>query len=61
MDESKITPTCIEIVQWACKAVAVRAAQLAACAVAAVVEYTSNHEAPEGEEDKGIDVGLDGS
>jgi hexokinase len=61
MDESKITPTCIEIVQWACKAVAVRAAQLAACAVAAVVEYTSNHEALEGEEDKGVDVGLDGS
>lgn len=61
MDASKITPTCTEIVQWACKAVAVRAAQLAACAVAAVVVYTKNHEAVDGEEDKGIDVGLDGS
>jgi len=61
MDASKITPTCTEIVKWACKAVAVRAAQLAACAVAAVVVYTKNHEAVDGEEDKGIDVGLDGS
>ena len=61
MDSSKITSTCCEIVQWACKAVSVRAAQLAACAVAAVVVYTGNDKAPEGEEDKGLDVGLDGS
>lgn len=61
MDSSKITSTCCEIVQWACKAVSVRAAQLAACAVAAVVIYTGNDKAPEGEEDKGLDVGLDGS
>lgn len=61
MDNSKITSTCCEIVQWACKAVSVRAAQLAACAVAAVVVYTGNDKAPEGEEDKGLDVGLDGS
>jgi len=61
MDSSKITSRCCEIVQWACKAVSVRAAQLAACAVAAVVVYTKNHEAVEGEEDQGVDVGLDGS
>lgn len=61
MDADKITPDCIEIVQWACKAVATRAAQLAACAVAAVIIYTKNHEVPTGQEDKGVDVGMDGS
>lgn len=61
MDAERVTPDCVEIVQWACRAVATRAAHLAACAVAAVIVYTKNHEAVEGEEDKGVDVGMDGS
>jgi hexokinase len=61
VDAERVTPDCIEIVQWACRAVATRAAHLAACAVAAVIVYTKNHEAVEGEEDKGVDVGMDGS
>lgn len=65
MSELKIgldtmTPGCVEIVRWACKVVSDRAAALAACAIAAVVLHTGNHEAPANEEDTGVDVGLDG-
>lgn len=60
VDAAKITPTCIEIVKWACRMVATRAAQLAACAIAAVVIYTKNHEVPANESDTGVDIGLDG-
>lgn len=60
MDASKVSPTCIEIVKWACEMVSVRAAQLAACAIAAVVVYTKNHEIPVAEQDTGVDIGLDG-
>ncbi|WVQ78326.1 hypothetical protein IAT38_000411 [Cryptococcus sp. DSM 104549] len=53
---------CVEVVQWACRLVADRACKLAACAVAAVVKQTGNDKKPEGdEEDKGVDVGIDGS
>lgn len=60
VDAKKVSPSCIEIVKWACQMVSIRAAQLAACAIAAVVIYTSNHEAPANESDTGVDVGLDG-
>lgn len=61
MDAKRVSPGCIEIVKWACKMAAVRAAQLAACAIAAVVIYTKNHEIPVAERDTGVDIGLDGS
>lgn len=61
VDASKISPSCIEIVRWACEIVSIRAAQLAACAIAAVIIYTKNHEKPANEPDAGVDVGLDGS
>ncbi|KAK6903016.1 hexokinase [Kwoniella mangroviensis CBS 10435] len=50
-----------EIVQWACKVVSERACALAAVAIAAVVQHTGNDQVKEGEEDKGVDVGIDGS
>lgn len=56
-----VTDKCPEIVQWAVRLVSDRACKLAACAIAAVVLHTGNDKAPEGEEDKGVDVGVDGS
>lgn len=50
----------LAIVKWACEMVAKRAASLAACAIAAVIEHTGNDKCPEGENDSGVDVGLDG-
>lgn len=61
VDADKVSPSCVEIVKWACEMVSVRAAQLAACAIAAVIIYTKNHESPANESDTGVDVGLDGS
>ena len=55
-----LTEGCVEIVQWACQMVARRAAALAACAIAAVILHTGTDRAAEGQEDKGVDVGLDG-
>lgn len=55
-----LTEGCVELVQWACKIVSDRACALAACAIAAVVLHTGNDKVPEGEEDTGVDVGLDG-
>lgn len=55
-----LTEGCAEIVQWACNVVSGRAAALAACAIAAVVQHTGNDKVPEGETDTGVDVGLDG-
>lgn len=46
----------VELVKWACKLVASRAASLSACAVAAVVEHTKAFEIGET-----VDVGVDGS
>jgi hexokinase len=60
MDVDHVSEGCAEIVQWACKMVASRAAALAACAIAAVVLHTGNDKVPEGENDTGVDVGLDG-
>ncbi|WRT67179.1 uncharacterized protein IL334_004145 [Kwoniella shivajii] len=51
----------IEIVKWGCRIVSDRACKLAACAIAAVVQHTGNDKVPEGEEDKGVEVGVDGS
>ncbi|WWC61083.1 uncharacterized protein I303_103661 [Kwoniella dejecticola CBS 10117] len=51
----------VEIVQWAIRVVAIRASKLAACAIAAVVQHTGNDKVPKDEEDKGVDVGVDGS
>ncbi|WWD15973.1 hypothetical protein CI109_100397 [Kwoniella shandongensis] len=56
-----ITEGCTEVVQWACRVVAERACKLAGCAIAAVILHTGNDKVPEGEEDKGVDVGIDGS
>jgi len=60
VDEEHVTEKCAAIVQWACNVVAGRAAALAACAIAAVIKHTGNDKVPEGEEDTGVDVGLDG-
>ena len=60
LDEEHVTDDCAAIVQWACRIVAARAAALAACAIAAVIQHTGNDKVPEGEEDTGVDVGLDG-
>jgi hexokinase len=60
MDMSHVTDEDVEIVRWVTGIVAERASSLAACAVAAVVLHTGNDKVPEGEEDKGVDVGLDG-
>ncbi|KAK8869754.1 hypothetical protein IAR55_000322 [Kwoniella newhampshirensis] len=51
----------IETVQWATRVVAERACKLAGCAIAAVVLHTGNDKNTEGEEDQGVDVGIDGS
>ena len=51
-----ISDTDTEIVLWACRTVATRAARLSGCAVAAVMEQTNN----KGEDAKPIDVGVDG-
>lgn len=61
VDPKHITDKCPEIVQWAVRMVADRACKLAACAIAAIVLHTGNDKAPEGENDKGVDVGVDGS
>ena len=55
-----LTDGCVELVRWACRVVADRACALAACAIAAVIRHTGNDQVPEGEEDTGVDVGLDG-
>lgn len=60
MDPAHLNDGCVEIVQWACRMVAVRAASLAACAIAAVIQHTGNDQVPEGERDTGVDVGVDG-
>lgn len=60
MDPDYLTDGCVEIVKWACNMVAGRACALAACAIAAVILHTGNDIVPEGEEDKGVDVGVDG-
>lgn len=60
VDAKLVKDTDVEIVQWACRVVADRACALAACAVAAVVQHTGNDSAPAGEEDTGVDVGIDG-
>lgn len=54
--EELVSESDIELVKWACKAVSTRAAQLAACAIAAVVYHTKALDQPEV-----IDIGLDGS
>jgi len=51
---NQITDNDTEIVLWACRTVATRAARLSACAVAAVLEQT-------GKAGQGLDVGVDGS
>lgn len=58
VEEKHVSDKDAEIVQWACSMVAKRAAALAACAIAAVVQHTGNDKP--GKEDKGVDVGLDG-
>ena len=60
VDPEHLTAGCVEIVRWACSMVARRAATLAACAIAAVVLHTGNDQTPEGEDETGVDVGLDG-
>lgn len=59
-----ITEQDVDIVKWACRIVATRAAYLAACAVASVIRHTRNDVEP-GKDVPGqsgvIDVGLDGS
>jgi len=55
-----------ELVKVSVGMVAKRAAVLAACAIGAVILHTGNDKSPsdsgiEDEEDKGVDVGLDGS
>ncbi|WWC89990.1 uncharacterized protein L201_004920 [Kwoniella dendrophila CBS 6074] len=62
VDSKHIAEGDAEIVQWACRVVSERACKLAACAIAAVVKHTGNDKIPSnGEEDKGVDVGIDGS
>ncbi|TYJ57207.1 hypothetical protein B9479_002122 [Cryptococcus floricola] len=51
----------ITIVKWAVKLVADRACQLSAVALAAVIQHTGNDKTVEGEENKKIDIGVDGS
>ncbi|WVQ71653.1 hypothetical protein IAR50_001193 [Cryptococcus sp. DSM 104548] len=51
----------ILIVKWAVKLVADRACQLSAVALAAVIKHTGNDKTVEGEENKKIDIGVDGS
>ncbi len=64
LDRKVIKSTDVEIVSWACKVVAIRAASLAAAAIASVIRHTKNDVDPgrdvPGREDT-IDVGLDGS
>ncbi len=60
VDAENITDGCLELVRWACSVVAKRAATLAACAIAAVIMHTGNDKTPEGEDDTGVDVGIDG-
>ncbi len=60
VDAERISDGCLEIVRWACSMVAGRAAALAACAIAAIVLHTGNDKSPEGENDTGVDVGMDG-
>jgi len=60
VEQEHVTEKCAAIVQWACNVVAGRAAALAACAIAAVIQHTGNDKVPEGETDTGVDVGLDG-
>jgi hexokinase len=60
VDAKHVSEGCVELVQWACKVVADRAGALAACAIAAVILHTGNDKVPQGEEDTGVDVGLDG-
>lgn len=61
VDVEHITPTCIELVRWSIRMVSDRAAALAACAIAAVIVHTGNDKPSGDEQDKGVDVGLDGS
>jgi hexokinase len=49
----------VQLVRWACRVVAVRAATLAACAIAAVVQHTDARRNAGGSK-KTVDVGLDG-
>ena len=60
VDADNMSEGCVDLVRWACRMVAVRAAALAACAIAAVILHTGNDKTPEGEKDTGVDVGLDG-
>ncbi|RXK39485.1 hexokinase [Tremella mesenterica] len=61
VDPDNITDGCVELVRWACRCVSDRACSLAACAIAAVIQHTGNDIPPEGEQDTGVDVGVDGS
>lgn len=54
LDPKHLTPGSAEIVQWACSMVSGRAAALAACAIAAVVQHTGSDKSDM------VDVGLDG-
>lgn len=56
-----VTEAHAQLVKSAVSMVAKRAAALAACAIGAVILHTGNDKAPVDEEDKGVDVGLDGS
>lgn len=49
-----ITDSDLEIVSWATRLVSIRAASLAACAIASVVNHTGN-------QGKEVDIGVDGS
>ena len=60
IDANHVSVTCVEIVRWACRMVAMRAAALAACAIAAVVLHTGNDKPPKDSSDPGVDVGMDG-
>lgn len=61
VDVDCLSDNCVEIVRWVCHIVATRACALAACAIAAVVLHTGNDKPPQGEQDTGVDVGVDGS
>jgi hexokinase len=55
-----ISDSDVEIVRWACRLVAKRASDLAACAMAAVIKHTENDKVHEGDTDMGVDIGIDG-
>lgn len=60
VSSDKISDKCSKLVMWACKMVANRACALAACAIGAVILHTGNNTTPDGEQDTGVDVGVDG-